>query len=101
MALNSAICLFSSYWLKLGYYAPCFAGLAEPCGGELNAALAQTGAFAALGAVLELIDLAIVRGKTCRRSFPDALMPLITHLGDAGAIWILCGMALALRSTGA
>ena len=27
-------------------------------------------------------------------SFLDALMPLITHLGDAGAIWILCGMAL-------
>lgn len=27
-------------------------------------------------------------------SLLDALMPLITHLGDAGAIWILCGMAL-------
>lgn len=64
MALNSAICLISSYWLKLGYYAPCFAGLAEPCGGELNAALAQTGAFAALGAVLGLIGLAIARGKS-------------------------------------
>ncbi len=64
MALNSAICLISSYWLKLGYYAPCFAGLAEPCGGELNAALAQTGAFAALGAVLSLIGLAIARGKS-------------------------------------
>lgn len=64
MALNSAICLISSYWLKLGYYAPCFVGLAEPCGGELNAALAQTGAFAALGAVLGLIGLAIARGKS-------------------------------------
>ena len=64
MALNSAICLISSYWLKLGYYAPCFAGRAEPCGGELNAALAQTGAFAALGAVLGLIGLAIARGKS-------------------------------------
>lgn len=64
MALNSAICLISSYWLKLGYYAPCFAGLAEPCGGELNAALAQTGAFAALGAVLGLIGLAIARRKS-------------------------------------
>ena len=27
VALNSAICMISSYWLKLGYYAPCFAGL--------------------------------------------------------------------------
>lgn len=52
MALNSAICLISSYWLRLGYYAPCFVALTEPCGGELNAALVQTCAFALAGAVL-------------------------------------------------
>lgn len=34
VALNCVICLFSSYWLKLGYYAPCIVSLTEPCGGR-------------------------------------------------------------------
>ena len=52
VALNSAICMISSYWLKLGYYAPCFVGLEEPCGGELNGALVQACAFALAGALI-------------------------------------------------
>ena len=63
MALNSAICLISSYWLRLGYYAPCFVALTEPCGGELNAALVQTGAFALAGAVLGGTGRLILRRK--------------------------------------
>ena len=63
MALNSAICLISSYWLRLGYYAPCFVALTEPCGGELNAALMQTCAFALAGAVLGGTGRLILRRK--------------------------------------
>lgn len=63
MALNSAICLISSYWLRLGYYAPCFVALTEPCGGELNAALVQTCAFALAGAVLGGTGRLILRRK--------------------------------------
>lgn len=55
VALNSAVCLLSSYGLRLGYYAPCFAGLAEMCGGELNAALVQTCFFALTGMAGALI----------------------------------------------
>ena len=55
MALNSLICLISSYVLRLGYYAPCFVSLAEICGGELNAALVQTCAFGLAGAVAALL----------------------------------------------
>ena len=61
MALNSAICLISSYWLRLGYYAPCFVALTEPCGGELNGALVQNGVFAVAGAFAGLISLAFAR----------------------------------------
>ena len=61
-ALNSAICMLSSYWLKLGYYAPCFAGLEEMCGGELNAALAQACAFALAGAIIDAIVF-VLRGR--------------------------------------
>ena len=61
MALNSVICLASSYWLKLGYYAPCFVALMEPCGGELNGALVQNGVFAVAGAFASLISLAFAR----------------------------------------
>ena len=55
MALNSMICLAPSYWLKLGYYAPCFVALIEPCGGELNGALIECLCAAILGAGLALL----------------------------------------------
>ena len=55
LGLNAAICLISSYWLRLGYYAPCFVALTEPCGGELNAALVQATAFGALGGAIALL----------------------------------------------
>lgn len=61
MALNSAICLVSSYALHLGYYAPCFVALTEPCGGELNAALVQTCAFALVGALLGVLGRILAR----------------------------------------
>ena len=62
IALNCAICMISSYWLKLGYYAPCFAGLEEMCGGELNAALAQACAFSLAGAIIVAI-ISALRGR--------------------------------------
>ncbi len=55
LGLNAAVCLISSYWLHLGYYAPCFVALTEPCGGELNAALVQAAAFGALGGAIALL----------------------------------------------
>ena len=61
MALNSVICLASSYGLKRGYYAPCFVALMEPCGGELTGALVQNGVFAVAGAFAGLISLAFAR----------------------------------------
>ena len=67
MALNSAICLASSYWLRLGYYAPCFVALTEPCGGELNAALVQNCAFAIAGAAIGMIASAIAKKLRGRR----------------------------------
>ena len=66
MGLNAGICLISSYWLHLGYYAPCFVALTEPCGGELNAALVQAGAFGLLGAAVTLLVRGI-RGLCKRR----------------------------------
>ena len=62
VALNCAICMISSYWLKLGYYAPCFVGLEEPCGGELNGALVQACAFALAGAIIDAIVF-VLRGR--------------------------------------
>lgn len=59
VTLNSIICLASSYGLRLGYYAPCFVGLTEPLGGELNAALVQAGAFGIAGSVVALAALGI------------------------------------------
>ena len=56
VALNCVICLFSSYWLKLGYYAPCIVSLTEPCGGELNAALVQACACGLIGSAAALLD---------------------------------------------
>lgn len=52
LAINFLVCLVSSYALRLGYFAPCFTALAEPCGGELNAALVQAAAFGGIGALL-------------------------------------------------
>ncbi|MGN0972924.1 MAG: hypothetical protein ACI4OY_13280 [Aristaeellaceae bacterium] len=49
VAVNQAACLLLSLTLRLGYYAPCLAGLGEVCGGELNAAAAQTLVAALLG----------------------------------------------------
>ena len=54
VALNCVICLISSYWLKLGYYAPCIVSLTEPCGGELNAALVQACACGLIGGAAAL-----------------------------------------------
>ena len=68
MTVNSLICLISSYALHLGYYAPCFVALTEPCGGELNAALAQNAAFACLGGLVGCIFQIIQnyrRKRTC------------------------------------
>ena len=59
VALNCVICLFSSYWLKLGYYAPCIVSLTEPCGGELNAALVQACACGLIGSAAALLDAAL------------------------------------------
>ncbi len=59
VTLNSIICFASSYGLRLGYYAPCFVGLTEPLGGELNAALVQAGAFGIAGSVVALAALGI------------------------------------------
>ena len=68
MTVNSLICLISSYALHLGYYAPCFVVLTEPCGGELNAALVQNAAFACFGGLIGCI-LQIIqnyrRKRTC------------------------------------
>lgn len=59
VTLNSIICFASSYGLRLGYYAPCFVGLTEPLGRELNAALVQAGAFGIAGSVVALAALGI------------------------------------------
>ena len=59
VTLNSIICFASSYALRLGYYAPCFVGLTEPLGGELNAALVQAGAFGIAGSVIALAALGV------------------------------------------
>ena len=53
------ICFASSYRLRLGYYAPCFVGLTEPLGGELNAALVQACAFGIAGSVVALAALSV------------------------------------------
>ncbi len=55
VALNGLICLAFSYALRLGYYAPCFTGLMEMCGGELNGALMQTCAFGVTGSLVGLL----------------------------------------------
>ena len=49
----------SSYWLKLGYYAPCIVSLTEPCGGELNAALVQACACGLIGGAAALLGAAL------------------------------------------
>ena len=59
VTLNSIICFASSYLLRLGYYAPCFVGLTEPLGGELNAALVQACAFGLAGIVIALTALGV------------------------------------------
>ncbi len=59
VALNCVICLISSYWLKLGYYAPCIVSLTEPCGGELNAALVQACACGLIGSAAALLGAAL------------------------------------------
>lgn len=71
LALNQIVNLLASYWLRLGYYAPCLAPCLEMFGGELNAALAQMLAFAVVfggaGAFIPLGRPAIAnhRGGTC------------------------------------
>ena len=71
VTLNSIICFASSYGLRLGYYAPCFVGLTEPLGGELNAALVQAGAFGIAGSVaalgIKVLARRVVRAKITRQ----------------------------------
>ncbi len=49
IAVNQLASLLMSYWLRLGYYVPCFAALDELFGGELNAAAVQMLCAALLG----------------------------------------------------
>ncbi len=73
VALNSVLCIICSYVLRLGYYAPCFAGLTESCGGELNGALMQTCAFGLIGSTVGLADCLWHRGKAAKNQRRSAL----------------------------
>ncbi|MDO4836937.1 MAG: hypothetical protein Q4B32_00955 [Clostridia bacterium] len=73
VALNGVICLAFSYTLRLGYYAPCFAGLTEICGGELNGALMQTCAFGLTGSAVGLADCFLRRDKDVKDKRHHAL----------------------------
>lgn len=73
IALNGMICLACSYALRLGYYAPCFTGLTEMCGGELNGALMQTCAFGLIGIAAGLVDCFLRQGKAAKNKRHSAL----------------------------
>ncbi len=73
IALNSVLCIICSYVLRLGYYAPCFAGLTEACGGELNGALMQTCVFGLIGSAVGLTDCFLHRGKAAKKPQNPAL----------------------------
>ena len=77
MALNQMISMGMSYLLRLGYYAPCLAGLGEVFGGELHAALAQTMAFALVFGVGGMMrSRRMHRGSAARPSSPaDTVSP--------------------------
>ncbi len=73
VALNSILCITCSYVLRLGYYAPCFAGLTETCGGELNGALMQTCVFGLIGSAVGLTDCFWHQEKATKSQRPPAL----------------------------
>ena len=69
VAFNCALCLASSFWLRLGYYAPCFVALTEPCGGELNAALAQALAFGLSGTLVSAVRMLLTGLRKGKRKW--------------------------------
>ncbi len=78
MGVDALVCLISSYVLRLGYYAPCFTALTEPCGGELNAAAVQALFFgavgvltAAVGSVLKKTLSELRPARRSRRAVPS------------------------------